>query len=192
MTRAQKMTSTGIAARPAEASRLWQGSVTCVQGIVGSSVKYLDRGKFDGKDSAAGLIGDDMDDPFVEGDDAFGHGQAQAEAAGSPCSGAPVEGLEDLGDLFGGDNGALVDDAYEDFVIGKAKIHLRPFVGGIFAAVLHHVLHRDVEQLAVAKDHEILFILREFPKIQFHAVVGAGFFYFADHFHEHLVHAYLV
>src|ERR1700722_280162 len=134
------------------------------------SVKYLYCGEFDGKVSAVGLIGADVDRAFVQGDDPLGHGQAEAEDAGTGRAGPAVKGLEDLLDLLGRYYGSLVDDLHIDFVPGEAEIDDGAFVGGVLTTILHYIFQSNIEQFAVPEDDKVFFIFREFAEVQFNAV----------------------
>src|SRR6185312_4313999 len=155
-------------------------------------IEYLDCGKFDRKVSAIGPIRGDINGPLVQGDDPVSQGQTQSETADIRCLRPTIEWLKDLGDLLHRDNGPPVDHFYVDLMKSKAQVYHRPFVRGIFAAIFDDILDGDIEQLAIAEDHEVFFVFGEFTKIQFHAVFGIELFDIADHLHEDLVDPDLV
>src|SRR5258707_914167 len=102
----------------------------------------------------------------MKGDDTLGQCKAQPKTAGITCPGTSVEGLEDLGDIFGGDDAAAIDDPDEDLMMIEGQVDCRLFVRRILTAVLHQVLDGDVQEFAVAENDKILFIFGELAKFK--------------------------
>src|SRR6185437_2608694 len=193
MISAQKITKMGRTATRPEAARLCSGLVGCIQGMdeyrqksgAGALplVKYLDGGKLDGEVCSVGLIGGDMDGPFVQCDDPLGHGQAQTETADISRILSPVKRLKDLVYFVWADHITAIDHPDIDLVPGKAEIDCGSLIHRVFAAVLDQVLDRDEEQLAIAENDKILFIFGELTEVELDAVFGIQLFYIGDDLH---------
>src|ERR1700733_3581831 len=128
----------------------------------------------------------------MEGNDPLSQGQAQAEPTCIGGTGAPVERLEYLLDLFGGDDVALVYHVYKYFVIREGEIHYGSFIGGVFTSIFHDVLDSDVEELAVAEYDKILFIFRELAEVELYTVIAIELFDVCGDFKKDLVYPYFV
>lgn len=136
-------------------------------------IEYCYGGHFDGEICTAVHVGPHLDKALMKSDDAMGKCQAQSETTGTTRTGAPVERLEYLLDLFGSDNVSLVHYLNVYLMVRKREVYHGLLIRGIFTSILYNILDGDVQQFAVPKHDKVLFVLGEFPKVELDMVVAA-------------------